>query len=163
MDLFRQWIDVELNGTLLVCNPCYISIFSLFSVGNNMILRRAIHHFILLILVTFSLQASAHHSTAIYDSDNPIELKGRVVEWQFTNPHTFIILAVEDNNGEEVIWSLEGGNTSLVFRRGWTPESLQPGDELIVTVRPLHSGAPGGNYSDVRNADGTPFDPRAKR
>ena len=86
-----------------------------------------------------------------------------MVEWQFTNPHTFIILAVEDDNGEEVIWSLEGGNTSLVFRRGWTPESLQPGDELIVTVRPLHSGAPGGNYSDVRNADGTPFRPQGQK
>ena len=30
---------------------------------------------------------SAHHSTAIYDSDNPIELSGTVVEWRFTNPH----------------------------------------------------------------------------
>ncbi len=126
-------------------------------------LHRFIYTTVITVLAIISSQASAHHSTAIYDSDNPIELRGRVVEWQFTNPHTFIILAVEDDNGEEVIWSLEGGNTSLVFRRGWTPETLQPGDELIVIVRPLHSGAPGGNYSDVRNADGTPFDPRAKR
>lgn len=107
--------------------------------------------------------AIAHHSTAIYDSENPIELHGRVVEWQFTNPHTFIILAVKNDVGEEVVWSLEGGNTSILFRRGWTPESLQPGDEIIVTVRPLHSGAPGGNFSDVKNPDGTSFDPKAKR
>ena len=112
-------------------------------------------------LLPFSV--NAHHSTAIYDSEHPIELHGRVVEWQFTNPHTFIILAVENENGEEVVWSLEGGNTSLVYRRGWTPDTLQPGDEILVTVRPLHSGAPGGNYSDVRNADGTPLDPRARR
>jgi hypothetical protein len=107
--------------------------------------------------------ANAHHSTAIYDSDNPVDLHGRVVEWQFTNPHTFIILAVADDNGDEVIWSVEGSNTSVMFRRGWTPDSLQPGAEIIVTVRPLHSGAPGGNYSNIRNADGSEFDPRARR
>lgn len=115
-----------------------------------------------LLLVT-AAGANAHHSTAIYDSDNPVDLHGRVVEWQFTNPHTFIILAVTNDDGEETVWSLEGGNTSIMFRRGWTPESLQPGDDIVVTVRPLHSGAPGGNYSDIRNPDGTPFDPRAKR
>ena len=123
-----------------------------------------LHHFALVLAAALlPAAAGAHHSTAIYDSDNPVELQGRVVEWQFTNPHTFIILAVTDDNGEEVVWSLEGGNTSIMYRRGWTPESLQPGDEILVTVRPLHSGAPGGNYSDVRNADGSAFNPRAKR
>lgn len=117
--------------------------------------------FFMLSLMTTT--ASAHHSTAIYDSDNPIDLLGRVVEWQFTNPHVFIILAVEDENGEEVVWSLEGSNTSGVFRNGYTPDTLQPGDELLISVRPLRSGAPGGNYRNVRYPDGTPFDPRAPR
>ncbi|MBT5483732.1 MAG: hypothetical protein HOH14_11420 [Gammaproteobacteria bacterium] len=121
--------------------------------------------FILLFLPAMMLATNSygHHSTAIYDSDNPIELQGRVVEWQFTNPHTFVILAVADESGEEVVWSLEGSNTSLMFRRGWTPDSLQAGDEIIIAVRPLHSGAPGGNYSNIRNLDGTPFDPKAPR
>lgn len=120
-------------------------------------------HGLTLVFALLAGIVNAHHSTAIYDSDNPIDLQGTVVEWQFTNPHTFIILAVTDDNGEETVWSLEGSNTSLMYRRGYTPESIQPGDELIVRVRPLHSGAPGGNYSDIRNADGTPFNPRAKR
>jgi len=33
---------------------------------------------------------------------------------------------------------------------------LQPGDEIVVSVRPLLSGAPGGNFSNVRHTDGTP-------
>lgn len=107
--------------------------------------------------------AAAHHSTAIYDSENPIELSGTVVEWKFTNPHVIIQLEVAGEGGEKQIWNLEGSNTSLLFRRGWTPETLQPGDRIMVTVRPLHSGAPGGNYSNVRWADGTPVDPRAER
>jgi len=107
--------------------------------------------------------ASAHHSTAIYDSENPIELSGTVVEWQFVNPHCIIVLEVEDESGGSTVWSVEGSNTAGLFRRGWTPETLQPGDRITVTVRPLRSGAPGGNYRDVRWADGTPVDPRAPR
>lgn len=104
---------------------------------------------------------AAHHSTAIYDSDHPIELAGTVVEWQFVNPHCFIILEVTDAaSGAKKVWSLEGSNTAMLFRRGWTPETLKPGDAILVTVRPLRSGAAGGNYSNVRWPDGKPVDPR---
>jgi hypothetical protein len=105
--------------------------------------------------------ALAHHSTAIYDNDHPRELSGTVVEWQFVNPHTFIVLEVVDEaTGEKVVWSLEGGNTAGLFRRGWTPNTLKAGDRIMVQVRPLRSGAPGGNYSNVRWPDGKPVDPR---
>jgi hypothetical protein len=108
----------------------------------------------------FTLTASAHHSTAIYDSDHPLELHGTVVEWKFTNPHCIIRLEVTNDRGAPVVWSLEGGNTAGLFRQGWTPMTLKPGDKLIITVRPLRSGAPGGNYSNVRWGDGTPVNPR---
>jgi len=103
----------------------------------------------------------AHHSTAIYDSENPVELAGAVVEWQFVNPHCFIILEVADAaTGEKKVWSLEGGNTAGLFRRGWTPNTLKAGDKIMITVRPLRSGALGGNYSNPRWADGKPIEPR---
>lgn len=105
--------------------------------------------------------ARAHHSTAIYDSENPIELAGTVVEWQFVNPHCVIVLDVADpTSGMTRTWTVEGSNTAMLFRRGWTPETLKPGDEILVTVRPLRSGALGGNYSNVRWRDGKPVDPR---
>ena len=106
-------------------------------------------------------RAGAHHSTAIYDSENPIELAGTVVEWQFVNPPVFIVLEVADTaTGEKKVWSVEGSNTAGLFRRGWTPNTLKPGDKIIVTVRPLRSGAAGGNYSNPRWADGTPIEPK---
>jgi hypothetical protein len=112
-------------------------------------------------LLAFSSATSAHHSTAMYDSEHPVELRGRVVEWQFTNPHTFIVLEVADDRGEKKVWELEGSNTRGMIVRGWTSNTLQPGDEIIVTVRPLLSGAPGGNFSNVRHADGTPIGKQA--
>ncbi len=114
-----------------------------------------------LLLAVFIGAASAHHSTTIYDSDNPIELSGTVVEWKFTNPHCIIELGVRGDSGETEIWSLEGSNTSILFRRGWTPSTLQAGDKITVRVRPLRSGFTGGNYSNPRWEDGTQVDPRA--
>ena len=105
-------------------------------------------------------EASAHHSTAIYDSENPVELSGTVVEWRFVNPHCIIVLEVTDGDGDTKIWTLEGSNTSLLIRRGWTPVTLEAGDKISVRVRPLRSGVPGGNYSNPRWEDGTTVEPR---
>ena len=117
--------------------------------------------FATLLGAVFTAPALAHHSTAIYDSDNPVELRGTVVEWKFTNPHCLIRLEVADGRGSPTVWTLEGGNTAGLFRQGWTPLTLEPGDKLVITVRPLRSGAPGGNYSNVRWADGTPVNPKS--
>jgi hypothetical protein len=112
-------------------------------------------------VASLAMRVDAHHSTAIYDSENPIELAGTVVEWQFVNPHVFIVLEVADAaTGEKRVWSLEGGNTAGLFRRGWTPNTLKPGDQIMISVRPLRSGALGGNYSNPRWADGTPIEPK---
>ena len=114
-----------------------------------------------LTLLCAAAPVAAHHSTAIYDSDNPVELAGTVVEWQFVNPHVFIVLEVSDaGSGAKKVWSLEGSNTAGLFRRGWTPNTLKPGDKIVLTVRPLRSGSPGGNYSNPRWADGTPIEPK---
>ena len=116
----------------------------------------------LLSVLLWNPQALAHHSTAIYDSENPIELAGTVVEWKFTNPHCIVAIEVTAANGEKQIWNLEGSNTSLLFRRGWNPETLKPGDNILATVRPLRSGVFGGNYSNLRWEDGTVIDPKGQ-
>ena len=107
--------------------------------------------------------AAAHHSTAMFDDENPLELIGTVVEWQFENPHVFIILEVDRAEGDRKVWTLEGSSPNVIYRQGWKPDSLQPGDRIMVTVHPLHSGAPGGNYRNIRWEDGAPIDPRAPR
>lgn len=107
--------------------------------------------------------AAAHHSTNMFDSENPIELTGTIVEWQFENPHCFIILEVTEESGESTVWSLEGLSPNVIFRQGWRPDSLQPGDTITATVFPLRSGASGGSYRELHWADGTPVDPRAGR
>lgn len=127
-------------------------------------LRRSLIPAFLFVSLSLSFASlSAHHSRAMFDSDNPMELTGTVVEWQFTNPHVFIILEVADEAGNSEEWTLEGRGPNTIYREGWTPESLHPGDRITVTVSPLFSGAKGGSYSNVRREDGTLIDPGAAR
>ena len=88
----------------------------------------------------------AHHSFAMFDSENPVELIGTLREFKFTNPHTFIVLEVKDEKGEVTVWSLEGGSPSALVREGLTSTTIKSGDELKIKVRPLRSGAPGGAW-----------------
>ena len=101
----------------------------------------------------------AHHSFAMFDTENPVDLVGTVQEFKFTSPHTFILLKVKGTDGTEVIWNLEGGAPSGLVRDGWNSKTLKPGDELAIKVDPLRSGAPGGawNASRVKFKDGKPI------
>jgi len=102
--------------------------------------------------------AVAHHSFAMFDSEHPIELAGTVKEFRFVNPHTLLIVQVKGKNGDVVDWELEGGAPGLLIRAGMKKNSLKPGDEIILTINPLRSGANGGSYQPdkVKFKDGTP-------
>ena len=89
----------------------------------------------------------AHHSFAMFDRENQIDLEGVVQEFRFVNPHTFIYLLVKQDDGSTVIWSLEGQSPSLLVREGWTSKTLKPGDELRMRIAPLRSGSPGGAWA----------------
>jgi hypothetical protein len=103
--------------------------------------------------------AAGHHSFAMFDQDNAIEMEGVVQEFKFTNPHTFILLAVKEKDGSTKIWNLEGRSPSGLVRDGWSSKSIKPGDELKLTIWPLRSGAPGGAWepSQISFRDGKPI------
>ena len=102
--------------------------------------------------------ALAHHSFAMFDQENPLELEGSVQEFKFTSPHTFIILTVKQEDGTTQAWSLEGAAPSALIRDGWSSKTLKAGDELKLTIEPLRSGAPGGAWAPARTTleDGKP-------
>ena len=100
--------------------------------------------------------ASAHHSFAMFDAQHPKEISGTVKEFRFVSPHTILIVTVKGEDGVEKDWILEGGAPGLLIREGMTSRSLKPGDEVKVTINPLHSGAEGGSYqpAQVKFKDG---------
>ncbi|NIW23795.1 MAG: hypothetical protein GWN29_04110, partial [Gammaproteobacteria bacterium] len=90
--------------------------------------------------------AFAHHSGIEYDQSTLVELEGvaQTVHWR--NPHILIELATTDENGQEVVWQLEGAALSNQRRRGVMAGMLQEGDQVRVagyasTRRPAHMTA----------------------
>jgi hypothetical protein len=65
------------------------------------------------------------------------------------NPHSVLILDVEDEAGNVVRWRGELGNPStLGTRYGWSEETFKPGDRLSMTGRALKNGSPAMTLSE---------------
>ena len=89
--------------------------------------------------------AVAHHSFAMFDNTRTVTLQGTVKDWQWTNPHTWIVLTVMNEKTQQVEeWGLEGLPTPGMARRGWSRKALAVGDKIEVDIYPLKNGAPGG-------------------
>jgi hypothetical protein len=103
--------------------------------------------------------AMAHHSFAMFDQANPIEIAGAVVEFRYTSPHSFILVDVKGKDGASTVWNLEGPSPSILARDGMSAKTLKPGDELVLTIDPLRSGAPGGAWALIKTKfkDGRPL------
>jgi len=100
-------------------------------------------------------EALAHHSATMFDDSRVVELAGTVKEFQWTNPHTWIQVMVENEKRELVEWSIEGGGPNSLSRRGWRPTTFKAGDVLLIRAHPMRNGAPAGTFIGARFADGT--------
>jgi len=94
--------------------------------------------------------ALAHHSFAMFDAAHPIEISGTVKEFRFVSPHTILIVDVTGPDGVTKAWILEGGAPGMLVREGMNSRSLRPGDEIKVTINPLHGGAEGGSFQPMQ-------------
>lgn len=99
--------------------------------------------------------ALAHHSHNMYDAEQEIALSGVVSKFAWTNPHAWLHIVVEDDEGREVEWAFETSSPAGLVSRGWRPKDLVPGDEVTVKFHPLRSGDARGELSSVTLADGT--------
>ena len=108
-----------------------------------------------ILVVLASLPAFSHHSNSAYQSNEIITLTGTVTEWRWSNPHTWLFMIVEDENGEPQGWAVEGRAPGILGRAGWDPDVLQAGETVTVHASPAKDGSPEGIIARVTKADGT--------
>ena len=99
--------------------------------------------------------AWSHHAAApVFDMNAEKTVTGVVKQVDWTNPHIWIWLDVQNASGQVERWGFEGMSPNFLARRGWTRTSLLPGMRITVTFRPLRDGKAGGMFMNGKLEDG---------
>ena len=106
-------------------------------------------------VVPVAANLSAHHSFSVFNMEVDATITGTVKHVDWTNPHIWIWIDVENEEGGVDTWGLEGMSPNYLARRGWTKDTLAVGDEITATIRPMKDGLHGGMFMSTTLADGT--------
>ena len=98
-----------------------------------------------LVLLLVAVPLFAHHSfTAVYNTDKVVSVEGKLTQFMFRNPHSFVHVDVKEEDGTMTRYSVEWAGAGQLALDGVSGNSLRPGDHVIVT------GNPGRNPEDHR-------------
>lgn len=109
-----------------------------------------------------ALPALAHHSGAMFDSEKSVTISGTVKQFQYTNPHAWLVVLVPDAGGKVNTWSFEMGELSSLTRAGIHKQDFEPGTKVTVTGHPMKDGRTAGSFTKAVRSDGVEFSPRGK-
>lgn len=94
-------------------------------------------------LLVGAANASAHHSfSATFQEDAKITLEGVVTNFSFKNPHVLTYFDVTNEDGTTTEWIIEGSAATLLRRRGFSSDTIQPGMYIRAMGDSTHDGSP---------------------
>ena len=115
---------------------------------------------VVLLIATVAPMIAHHASGPFYDPEQRVEATGTVTRFVFRNPHSFLYVDQPSDNGETIHWEIEMGAAVSMSRRGWTPDTIQAGNEIKAVGQPSRApGTFGMCCAELTNPDGTPIQP----
>lgn len=122
-------------------------------------MKRILNTVLTAALLGLGAQALAHHSFyAEFDSNKQVVLEGTVVEMEWKNPHSWLVVSVINDKGEAEEWRVEGGSPNVLMRLGWTRDSLPTGTRVKVTGFQAKDGAHRASSRSLEFPDGRQLD-----
>ena len=107
------------------------------------------------VLIAAAVTVSAHLSfSAEFDGSKTVTLEGKVYKMDFVNPHSWLYIDAVMPDGKVERWGVEGGSPNVMFRLGWTRDTLPPGTRVKVTGSPAKDGAKRMNSRGIEFPDG---------
>ena len=108
-----------------------------------------------LIMAGAAARLSAHHSFAAeFDANKPLTMTGTVTKMEWVNPHVWVHIDVKQPDGKIEQWAFEAGTPSVLFRRGFTRQSLEPGTVIKIDGYQAKDNSHRGNGRDITFPDG---------
>lgn len=95
----------------------------------------------------------AHHSFAMFDLKQQTLVEGRVTDWHFNSPHSWLYIEAPDDKGDLQTWSFEGAAPIHAIRQGVTGNTFFKGEQVRVVMSPLQDGRNAGALCFVIKED----------
>ena len=109
------------------------------------IFRLVITLFFLLIIPL----VNAHHSGSMFDHTSIVEISGEVREFQYTNPHSWLLVDVTNEDGSVTTWGFEAEGPSTLMRAGIRKGDLPVGTPITIRGNPMKDGRSAGAWIDA--------------
>ena len=114
-----------------------------------------------LIAAALAAPAGAHHSAAMFEEKKTITVEGVVKEFQYTNPHSWLLVDVKGTDGKMTTWGFEAEGPSTLLRAGIRKSDFAPGTLITITGHPMRDGRPAAAWTKAtRTTDKKEFNPR---
>ncbi len=114
------------------------------------------------IAAAVAVPAVAHHSGAMFDDKKEVTLSGVVKDFQYTNPHSWLLVDVKEKDGRVTTWGFEAEGPSTLLRAGIRRSDFAPGTPVPITGHPMTDGRPAAAWvKATRMSDKKEFNPAA--
>lgn len=107
------------------------------------------------------MPALAHHSASQFDDTKTMTISGVVKDFEYTNPHSWMVIDVVGPGGKVTTWSFEAGGPAQLLRAGIRKSDFPVGASVTITGHPMRDGTHAGSFMQaVRGSDGKVFSMR---